>query len=185
MNVKRILILIFGFVSHPYVMAVNVYIVDDLEEVILSPLVTMNSATFSFVPQDINGTFGSATQKIMISNQTSNQAWSVTIAASSPTDLWSDGGSNTIDFNDSSGEQLTIDPSGATVVRDDQGSISGISMGSSVSFEQGVTDSITLFTSSSAEAFHDYEFTGVSLSQWVPAMKPVETYELNLVLTVS
>lgn len=165
--------------------AVNIYMVDDYGEVIVNPLVNMNTSNFSFQPHTVTGTFGVSTQKIMVSNQTTTQGWSVTLSASAPTAVWSDGGSNTIDFNDSTGEQLTVDPSGATVVRDDQGSISGINMGSSASFEQGVVDSITLFTSTSAEAYHDYEFTGIALSQWLPALKTVGTYQIDFVLTVS
>ncbi len=173
---------------------------DDNGDTITNPSVTMSGTISSFQNQTSTGTLGTSTEQIIVANRTDTQAWSVTIAATDGnTAVWEDttpSSSYTMDFNDTSGAgQLTIDPSSATpyvATLDGSRKItgltadpSGVSVGSQASFEQGVTDSITLFSSTTATAQSVYTLQGVDMSQVVPAKKEGGSYEINLTLTVS
>ncbi len=161
-------------------------IVDDLDVSVTSPSVALSAITAAFQDQTNTGTLGTSTEKIRLTNTTLIPAWSVTLAATGGnTTLWT-GGSETMDYNDTSGAgQFTLNPSVGTVVRDDSGSTSGVTLGSQDSFEQGVTDNITIFSSSTAAINHSYDLTGVSLSQLVPVNQVPESYTINFTLTAS
>jgi hypothetical protein len=106
----------------------NVDIVDGSYVTVGSPSVAMNAATMSFSCQTVTGTFGTSTQQIYIRNPDAADAgWTVSLAASDPTDVWNSAGPD-YDFNDptSSGcsdggdtdsyaGQMTVDPSVATL----------------------------------------------------------------------
>ena len=65
-------------------------------------------------------------------------------------------------------------------------SATDITKGSSASFSEGVTDSITLLTAgASADTSCYWDFTGVSVSQTIPAEQPVDNYSINMTLTVT
>ncbi|MCB9806893.1 hypothetical protein H6768_03290 [Candidatus Peribacteria bacterium] len=88
----------------------------------------MNAATMSFSCQTVTGTFGTSTQQIYIRNpDAADSGWTVSLAASDPTDLWDSAGTD-FDFNDSGSSgcadggdtdsfagQMTVDPSVATL----------------------------------------------------------------------
>ena len=83
--------------------------------------------------------------------------------------------------------QLTINPSVATLTTDCLScTLTGISLGPSASFNQGVTDSITLINAAaiSDDAWRGYA-TGIGLSQTVPAEQAVDNYYINMTLTVT
>ncbi len=168
-----------------------------------SPSVSFAGLTFSSTYQTGTGTMGTASQKIRVSNPTSDATWTVSIAATSGTTaLWTTG-SVTYDFNDSGttgtddadtdtkGGRLTINPSVATVAGipdDDTCSPStGITKGSSAAFQEVATQvsSITLLTGgSSATTYCSWDMTDISLSQVVPGRQPSGTYSLGFTVSI-
>ena len=119
-------------------------------------------------------------------------------ATGGTTDLWRNG-ENTFfyDFNDSTanaedggdtdnyGGQLSIDPSGATLIPGGGCSSSGVTLGSSSSFEEDVINSILLVNASSADSNCDWEVTGIDLSQSIPREQVADSYSLSFTLTIA
>ncbi len=175
----------------------SVDIVDASGVTVGSPAVSFNSMTFNFDKATTTGTFGTSSQKIRLSNPTATAAWSVTLAATSgATTTWTDGGSNTFDFNDpayaddggdadSVGGRLAVDPSVASLAGVSGCSTSNVSLGSSSAFNEGVTNSVTVYSSTTAATYCRWDLTGVALSQSIPAGQKGATYSLNLTLTAS
>lgn len=180
----------------------TVDIVDGGGTPIGSPSVSFGGLSTSFSCQTSTGTFGVSSEKIRVSNTTANGNWSLTIAATDGNTSYWDNSTQTYDYNDSGGTtpgcedsgdtdsiagQLTIDPSVGTITPEGGCSSSGISKGSSTTFVEGVTDSITLLTASSSQTSCYYDFTGVGLSQKVPAEQPANAsaYTINMTLTVT
>ena len=178
--------------------SLNVDIVDANGTTVGSPSVSLSSMTFSFDKATTTGTFGTASQKVRLSNPTGTATRSVTVAATSgATTVWTDGGSNTFDFNDpafaddggdtdTKGGRLAVDPSGGTIAGVNGCATTNVSAGSSSAFNEGVTNSITLFSASlGASTYCRWDLTGVSLSQSIPAQQAGATYTLNMTLTAS
>ena len=175
----------------------GVDIVDSGGTSVSSPSVSMSGATIGFGCQTTTGTFGTSSEKIRVTNSTGTATWTLSVAASAPTDLWTQG-TNKFDFNDSTGSgctdgadadayggQLTQNPSGATVTPQSGCNNTGISLGSSNSFVQGTTDSITLVSASSGAGTGCYwDITGVGLSQKVPLEQTPTTYNVNFTVTI-
>lgn len=171
---------------------------------VASPSVTFGGLTFSFSSQTATGTLGASAQRIRVFNPTSDATWTVSIAATSgATALWT-AGSNTYDFNDSNtggtddadtdsrGGRLTVNPSVGTVagVPDNTtcSNTTGITIGSSAAFQEVATTvtSITLLTGgATATTYCRWDFTGVSLSQVIPASQVSGTYTLGFTITVA
>jgi hypothetical protein len=176
----------------------SIDIVDGSGNSVASPSVAFSSKTFSFNTQTSTGTFGTASQKIRVSNITGTQTWTANLAGSATTATWT-AGSNHYDFNDSSGSgytdgadtdsyggQLTVDPSGGTIAGVSGCSASNVNKGTSDSFVEGTNNSIDLFSAAAgASAPCKWDLTGVSLTQKIPASQPAGSYAINLVLTVS
>lgn len=165
----------------------SVDIVDGSGVTVGSPAVAFGAAPFSFTAQTGTGTLGTSTQKIRVSNATTTATWSMTMAATSGnTTLWS-AGTPTMDFNgNASAGRLTIDPSVGTITPTNSYTSTGLTKGSSTSFSQAVTDSVTLLTAgSSADKPGRWDFTGVDLTQDIPAAQTPGTYTINMTLTVS
>lgn len=178
-------------------------ILDSGRNAVGSPSVTMSAQNFSFDCQTSTGTFGSSSERIYVSNpDAADSGWTLTVAATSGnTDTWSDG-SNTIDFNDPTGStagcsdgadtdsvagQMTVDPSAGTLTTDCGSCTStSITKGSSSSFDEGSTDSITLLNAASGsdDIWRGY-LTGATVSQTIPAETPASTYTVNLTLTAT
>ena len=182
-------------------------IMDNNKVPVSAPTVALGNKNFSFDCQNgsnsATGNLGTNTQRVYVINpHAANNGWTLTIAATgSPTALWQNtSATQFFDFNDptSSGctdgsdadsraGQLTIDPSVATITTDCLScTLSGISLGSSASFNQGVTDSITLINAAaiSDDAWRGYA-TGIGLSQTIPAEQAVDNYYINMTLTVT
>lgn len=176
--------------------SLSIDIVDAGGTTVGAPSVTFSGGSFSFSTQDTTGTLGIASEKIRISNGTSSTGWTASIAGNATTDTWTDGGTYEYDFNDSSGYtdggdadgvggQLTVDPSGGSIVAPDAGcTTSGVTAGASDSFDEGTTDSIDIVNGSSADPFCRWDFTGAGLSQGIPAGQQAASYTLSLVLSV-
>lgn len=174
----------------------GVDIVDASSVSVSAPSVTFSSLPFSFSSQTTTGTLGSASQKILVHNSTSTATWTLTVAATAITSVWS-GAGGTFDFNDiganatdtgdadTVGGRLTVDPSVATLAGKNSCSTTGVTLGSSTGFRQGVTNSITIAQGSgSASTVCEWTISGVSLSQTVPASQVGSSYSLNLVLSI-
>ena len=179
--------------------SLTVDIVDGAGSPVASPAVSMNPLTFSFNSQTAGGTLGTVSaEKIRVENNTGHYQWNVTLApAGGPTDFWDSAGANPdYDFNDptaggldggdtdSIGGQMTVDASvgllGGTCTS------TGITQGSSASYSEGVVDSITLLSAgASADRGCYWDFTGVDISQTVPPEQAVDSYSIDMVLTLT
>lgn len=170
-----------------------------------APSIAMSSKNLAFTCQSggsaSTGIFGSNAQRIYVMNPGgANNGWTLTLAATSgATAVWTSGG-NTFDFNDSGTSgcsdggdadtragQLTVDPSVGTLTADCVAcSTTSVSKGSSASFVQGTTDSITLLNAALAsdDVWRGY-LTGTALSQTIPAETPAGTYTVNMTLTAT
>lgn len=177
----------------------DVGIVDTNGDPVASPAVAFAAKTFSFDYQTSTATLGAASEKIRVSNPTTTATWSLTIAATSGiTTVWTDGGSNTYDFNDSTalavdgadtdsvGGQLSIDPTAGTIALISPYTTTGVSKGSSSAFEEGVTNSITVLSADgTANAPGRWDYTGASLSQTLPGGQANASYTLDMTLTAA
>jgi len=175
----------------------TVDIVDVDGNPVASPSMAMGAVTFSFNYQTANGTFGVSTEKIRVENTTANPQWNLTIAANGGSTAFWDSAGTDYDFNDptadagdggdadSLGGQMTIDASGGTL--GGTCSATDITKGSSASFSEGATDSITLLTAgASADTSCYWDLTSVSISQTIPAEQPAASdYSINMTLTVT
>lgn len=163
----------------------SVDIVDSNGDTVANPAVAMSAITFSFNDQKTTGTLGTADEKIRLNNPTGVPTWSVSIAATNgASSLWDDGAGNTMDYNDASGGQLSLNPSAGAVVEANGGATTGVTLGSSAAFEEGVIDSITLYSADATAApFAQYDLTGVDVSQLIPGKTKSASYTLSLTLT--
>lgn len=177
--------------------SLTVDIVDDNGDSVSSPSISMGAITFSFSYQSANGTFGISTEKIRVDNTTQSPQWTLSIAADSGSTAFWDGTINDYDFNDptanagdgadddSLGGQMTINASAGTLTPQGGCSNTGITLGSSASFSEGVTDSITLLSAgSSADTNCYWDFTGIGISQTVPAEQNADNYSIDMTLTI-
>jgi len=191
----------FSQVINPGVLSVD--IVDGSYVSVGSPSVTFPATTFNFACQTNTGTFGTATQQIYVKNpDAADNGWTMSMAGSATTALWTGTGA-TYDFNDAGGSgctdtaageadtvggQMTVDASvGTLAVGTCLGcNTTSITKGSSASFVQGTTDSITLLNAAAGSSdIGDWKLTGVSISQKIPAEQPaVSDYAINMVLSI-
>lgn len=181
--------------------SLSVDIVDDTYASVSSPQVAMADATFSFACQTTTGTFGTSTERIYVKNpDAADSGWTLSIAGSAPTAVWT-GGAGSFDFNDASGSgctdgadtdnyggQMTINPAAGTLATGACASctVSNITKGSSNAFVEGTTNSITLLTAAADSSdIGDWLFTGVGISQKVPAEQPAgSNYVVNLTMSI-
>ena len=175
----------------------DIAIVDSSGVTVSSPAVSFTAASFAFTPATTTATLGASAERLRVSNPTGTATWSLALAATSgSTASWSDGSDN-MDFNDPSysedgpdadslGGRLAVDPSGGTIAGVSGCSVSNVSLGSASAFDEGVTDSITLFSASaSASTYCRWDLTGVSMSQSIPTSQAGGTYTLDMTLTAS
>jgi hypothetical protein len=159
---------------------------DGSNVVVGAPSFSLSATSVSTSQQTVTGTFGSATQRISVDNPGgADNGWTLAIAASNVSDLWTSGGSS-YDFNGvASAGRLTFDPSVGTLTSL-VGASTGITKGSSAFFSSGTTDSITLLTAASgSDNIWNGYLTGVSVSQTVPAAQSAGAYTLDLVQTAT
>lgn len=176
----------------------SVDIVDADGNPVGSPSIAMGSANFSYVYQTATGSFGASSQKIRVTNTADNPQWTLAMAATDgSTALWS-AGTPKYDFNDptasagdggdadSYGGQMTLTASAGTLTPQGGCSNDHLSLSSSTSFSQGVTDSVSLITADSSSQLNCYwDLTGIGVSQTIPAQQTVENYAINMTLTVA
>lgn len=177
----------------------SVDIVDSGGSSVSSPTMAMAAAILSFAFQSIDGTFGVSSEKIRVSNTTSNPQWTLTMTTDSgPAAFWDSAGTD-YDFNDptagagdggdadSLGGQMTVDASGGTITPQGGCSNTDLSLGSSNAFNEGTTDTITLLTAGASAGTSCYwDLTGVDISQTIPAEQPVASdYSVDMTLTVT
>ncbi|MCK5460039.1 hypothetical protein KAI52_02905 [Candidatus Parcubacteria bacterium] len=174
----------------------TVDIVDSGGSSVASPTMAMTGATFSFDYQTGTGTFGVTAQKIRVQNTTANPQWILTITADLGATAFWDGATSDYDFNDptasagdgadddSLGGQMTINASVGTL--GGTCSATDVTKESSVSFSEGAANSITLLTAgASADTDCYWDLTGVSISQTIPAGQSIDSYSINMLLTVA
>ena len=181
-------------------------ILDSSRNPVANPSVAMSSKGFSFDCQSggsaSTGTFGTNDERpYVINGDAADNGWTLTIAATGgATTVWSDGGSNTFDFNDaggsgctdgvdadSKGGQMTLDPSVGTLTADCSScTTANVTKGSSTAYSEGVTDTVTLLNAAAAsdDVWRGY-LTGTSVSQTIPAEQPAASYTINLTLTAT
>jgi len=173
-------------------------IVDASNVPVSSPSFGFSAGTLTFVYQTTTGTLGSSSQKIYVtSGSTAN--WQLTMAATSgATSLWSNTGATKMyDFNDGSanavdggdtdsyGGQLTLNVSTGTLSPGSGCSNTGLSLGSNSSFVETTNNSITLISASSGATSCNWSLTGIGLSQSIPKEQGVDSYSINLTLTIT
>jgi len=173
---------------------------------VVSPSVAMTAKAFLFScasgASASTGTFGSGAQRIYVINPNgANNGWTLTMAATAgATAVWSDGGTNSYDFNDPTTAgctdgadtdtkigQLSVDPSVSTLTTDCASCVvTNVTKGSSSAFVETTLNSITLLSASLAsdDVWRGY-LTGVNLSQTIPAEQPAASYTLNMTLTAT
>ena len=171
----------------------SVSILDSSDDELDDPPVTFGESDLSSNTQIIEGTLGSSSQKISITNGTGASSWNLNIAAENTTSMWTDG-TNSFDFNDtvadgddadSVGGTLTIDPSTLSVTARSGCDVDGLTKGSSGTFVEGSTDSVTLLSAdSTADIDCIWDITGISLTQEVPASQLAGDYVLTMVLSM-
>lgn len=180
---------------------------DENRATVASPSVAMSAITFSFTCQSgggaSTGTLGTNTQRLYVDNpDAADNGWTLAIAATSgATTLWQNTGSTqNFDFNDAGGAgctdgadadtrpgQLTVNPTAGTLTADcGSCTTANITKGSSTAYVQATTDSITLLTAAStSDDIGRWYFTGVGLSQTIPAEQAATTYTLGQTITVT
>lgn len=178
--------------------SLEVEIVDDSGLPVGSPTITMTSRPFSFTNQTASGTLGNGSEKIRINNTTQSAPWTLSVAASSGGTAFWNGPVNDYDFNDptagvgdgadadSIGGQMTINPLGATITPQAGCNNTGLTLGSSAAFSQGIIDSITLLTANGTASTNCYwDLTSIGISQTVPSEQIVGNYNIDMTLTLT
>ncbi len=176
--------------------ALSVDIVDAGGLAVTSPSITMNTSTISLSYQTVTGVLGIASQKIRVDNPTGNSRWTLSLAASTSTASWHaslgdyDFNDPTANANDGSdpdswGGQMTIDPSGATLIAKSGCNNTGLSKGSATGFSQGITNDITLITAGSSAGTSCYwDLINIGVSQTIPKEQVPTNYAINMILSV-
>lgn len=182
-------------------------ILDASRASVASPSIAMSAKSFSFDCQAggsaSTGSFGTNTERIYVTNPGgANNGWTLTLAATSgATATWANGGATqTFDFNDAGSSgctdgadadtrpgQMTVNANAGTLTTDCASCVTtNITKGSSASFVQGTTDSITLLNASAAsdDAWRGY-LSGATVSQTIPAEQAATAYTLGMTLTAT
>ena len=166
---------------------------------VTNPAVTMSTMSSNFDCMNSNGTLGTASQRIRLSNTSSSPSWSLSLAATDgQAALWSNG-SAVYDYNDLSGSPagcasgtdsdtyaglLGLNFGSATIAPQSGCSNTGVSLGSNAHFNEGTTDAIELMSASgSAPTSCYWDLMGVTLEQQIPEAQTPGNYSLNLTLT--
>lgn len=166
-----------------------------------SPSVALGSTAFSFSCQTSTGVFGTSSQQVYIRNpDAADNGFVVSLAGSATTAVWDSAGPD-FDFNDpttagctdggdadSVGGQMTVDASGATLSAGACASCNttNVTLGSSASFSEGVTNSITLVTAAAgSNDIGDWYVRDIDISQKIPAEQAAANdYDINMTLSI-
>lgn len=153
--------------------------------VISTPTISMNSVTLSTSQQNATGTFGSTSQRIYVDNPGgAPNGWTLALNASVPgSATWTSGG-NTYAYNgNATTGQLTVNPSVGTTTAN-AGGTTGITLGTSSAFSGSTAITLVNASAASADIWNGY-FTGISLTQAIPANQPAGTYTLSMTQTLT
>jgi hypothetical protein len=172
-------------------------IVDGSGTPVADPSLFMSTSTVMLTAQVTTGTLGTTGQRVRVTNGTGDPSWSLALAASSTAAFW-DGALSDYDFNDptangvdggdadSLGGQLRFNPSVASVTPEGGCGTTGISLGGSAGFSEGITNAVTLITADgSADTDCYWDVTGFAASSTIPAQQPADTYFIDMILTVT
>lgn len=159
-------------------------IVDGGGSPVASPSVAFSSTTFDFACQTETATFGTASEKVKISNPLLSGV-KLDINANTPgTDTWDDGNSHTYAYNDPAGTtagctngQMTI--SGGTF---NQTAGANVPTYTTPGGAFTTTNPVTLLNNTSTTAWEG-ELTGYTLSQKIPAEQADGTYSLSMTIS--
>jgi hypothetical protein len=182
--------------------SLDISIVDNSGVTVSSPSVSFGSLPTQWSCQSSAAILGSASQKMRITNNLSSSGWTTSIAATNGSHtLWQSAASHYYDYNDASGSpagcsagldsdiyagQLGVSPSIGSSSPQSGCTNTGITLGSTAYFSEGITDAIGLASgSSSASRFCYWDITGIGLTQRVPAAQPNGSYYLDLTITVA
>jgi hypothetical protein len=177
---------IIGFQAH--IPEFSAKIVDGTGTVVTSPNFVMTTLNSSFSCQLATGSLGTTTQRLRVTNETSNPSWSLSIAATGGTSAPWTSGANNYSYNNAAGGgctagQLAINPSVATW--GGTCATTGVSLGSNTAYSNGSVDSITLASATASASTACYwELTGIALSQQVPPEQPAGSYVLPMTITL-
>lgn len=177
--------------------AIDVQIVDESGNAVASPAVVFPGKSFATTYQTSDATLGTASQKMRLTNPSgTTDTWTLNVAATDGASAAWSNGTNSYDFNDATasaedgadtdsfGGQMTIDPSVGTIAGVGGTPTTNVSKGTSDSFTEGSVDSIDLMSASAgASKPGQWDLTGVSLSQSIPASQATGSYTLDLTLT--
>jgi len=154
------------------------------------PTISLPTQTTGFNCQASNGTLGTSSQRIRVTNTTNTPAWSLGIAATNGvSSTWSDG-SSTYTYNNPANAgctsgQLSINAASGTITPTAGCTNTGVSLGSNSAYSSGVVNSITLASASGLAAVDCvWDITDIPLIQQIPAEQSPGTYSLPLTLTV-
>jgi len=163
-------------------------VVDGSGASVVSPVVEFATVTYDFIDQNSASTLGTAQQKIRVTNKRQTETWDLSIAASDPAALWLDSGSgDSYDYNDdTSGAQLTVDPSTGSIVSTNPSyfGTSNINMGSSAAFSSTVSDVTLVQAAANADTPGQWDIDGIGLSQVVPGNQNPGDYSIDFTLTL-
>lgn len=162
---------------------------------VTSPLVTFPAATASIECQVKTATFGTSSEQLRITNTSGKTNWSVSIAPSSGSSATWSGGATNYDVNDvsgcmdgadadTSGGQLSINPSTATLSPRSGCSNNGVSLGTLGNFIEGTQNNITLLTATGSDINCFWDIQNIGLSQTIPGETKPGNYGINLVVTI-
>lgn len=171
-------------------------IVDSNGDPVSTPSIALDAIGFPITFETTNGILGVTDEKIRVNNATTNPQWSLSIAASSTTALWD--GTVDYDFNDptagagdggdgdSLGGQMSVDALTSGVITPEGGCNSaGLTLGNATSFNEGVVDSITILSAGvTATTSCFWDLTTVDISQTIPGEQAVDSYSIDIILTV-
>lgn len=191
----------FSITINPGTLAIDIVNTTTSYSTVASPTVTFSSATASFSCGSATGTLGTTTQAVYVSNpDAADNGWTASMAATGGATSYWDGTVADMDFNDTTGSgcsdgadtdslkgRLTVNPSVGSVAVGQCGSCTttNVSAGSSSAFNEGVTNSITLFSASAgSNDIGDWTLQGVSLTQTIPAEQPADSLTIDMTLSV-
>ena len=160
--------------------------VDAHNNTIVSPSASFNAIAVGDTAAA--GMLATGASKIHVTNTRAIAPWSLTIAATNgPASEWRSG-THLMSFNHPSIDNaLTIDPSVGTITPVNLPcTANGLSLGAAATFDEDVTDSITLMTAGgAAQTQCGWDLTGVTMTQTIPQTQAPGSYSISMTITVA
>ena len=160
-------------------------IVDGSGNSVTNPAVNFSSQLFSWSAQQSTGTLGDSSQKLRVTNSKSKRVWTLAMAATLGSGTpWDDGGGHTYNFDSTAANgRLQVDATGGTITPQTGCVNTGLSKQVTPAYFSQ-TNSITILSASASAYTNCYwDFTGVALTQDIPAGQFGGSYTLGLSLT--